>query len=599
MKIVVKFRKGRYVHELPITLTITEDRIEFTTMAFNKTMNAEIKAMKGWRWHGFEEENPRKVWSVANCTRNAFQLDRLQGKNVYAWWEQPLVNVKYDRPLQPQQVDMLQRALTHHYVILAAEQGLGKSLVGIELAERVGGHWWFVGPKSAQMSVKREIKKWESKADFDLLTYEGLVSRMRYDLGNLVVPRGIIFDESTAIKTWHTHRTRESQKIADMVRAEYGTDGFIVLFSGTPTAKHPTDIWAQAEVAWPGFVREGTFKAFEQRYAIMEEGLDMEGIKILKRVGWREHEVEKLPERLKGLMTVYRKADWLDLPSKVFLTERVKPSKKVERVARGLVHVAPNTMAALIWTRALSSGFQYKISQKGHEECAVCGGIGEYAYPKPDICPGCQGTGKKPKYVRETVQFECPKDDLLRKWLDSCDDHGRIVVAAGFQGSIDRILNICRERGWATVCVDGRGWRYYDLMGKQISEKKANPLDIWEEAKHKVAFVGNPGSCRFGLTLTLAHTVVFYDNGFSAEHRLQMIDRIHRIGMDAIHGATIVDFIHLPVDQLVIDTLNENKKLEALSLGVIHEVMGEGEMEIVDTEMLLEPEPDPVVEEGG
>lgn len=599
MKIEVKIKKGRHLHRLPITLTVTKDRIEFTKMGFSKVMNAEIKAMKGWRWHGYDDDNPRKVWSVANCPRNAFQLDRLQGKNVYAWWGQPLVEIEYERPLQAQQVDMLRRALTNHYVILAAEQGLGKSLVGIELAERVGGHWWFVGPKSAQMSVKRELKKWKSKADFDLLTYQGLISRMRYDLNDLVVPIGIIFDESTAFKTYTTQTAVECQKIADMVRAQHGTNGYIVLFSGTPTAKHPTDIWSQAEVAWPGFIREGTFKAFEERYAIMEEGRDLEGIKFLKRVGWRTEEVAKLPERLKGLMTVYRKKDWLDLPDKTFIVEKVKPSKRVERVARGLVHVAPNTMAALTWTRALSSGFQYKISQKGFEECCVCNGSGEYQYPSPGPCPGCQGSGKKPKYIRETVRFDCPKDGLLRKWLDICESHGRIVIAAGFQGSIDRILDICRARGWACVCVDGRGWRYYDIMGKQISEKKANPLDLWEEAEHKVAFVGNPASCRFGLTLTLAHTAVFYDQGFSAEHRLQMIDRIHRIGMDVVHGATIVDFLHLPVDKLVLDTLNENRKLETLSLGVIQEAMGEGEMTIIDAEGMPEPESEPVVQEGG
>jgi len=76
--------------------------------------------------------------------------------------------------------------------------------------------------------------------------------------------------------------------------------------------------------------------------------------------------------------------------------------------------------------------------------------------------------------------------------------------------------------------------------------------------------------------------MVFFDNDFSAEYRLQMQDRIHRIGMDEIHGATIVDIIHLPVDQLVLDTLNENKRLESLSLGLISDSFGEGEMEIID-----------------
>jgi len=593
MEATLRLRSGRYIHDIPIEYEVVGSKIEITRQPFNLALNAEWKAMRGYHWHGFDDESPRKIWSVENHPRNVFQLKRLMGEKVYAWWEQPLIELTEDdfnRPeyaeygvtIQAQQIDMIRRILTHHYVILAAEQGLGKSLVGIEVAERVGGLWWFVGSLGSQKSVRLELKKWNSQANFDMLTYDGLVKRMRYDINNLMIPRGIIFDESTNVKTPTTHRARESQKAADMVRTEHGFNGFVVLFSGTPTAKHPTDIWSQAEVAWPGFLREGSFFAFENRYAIMDEVKDMDGVAHTTKIGYHEHEVAKLHERLSGLMTVYRKKDWIDLPDKKYVVERVKPSKKIERVARGLVHVAPNAMSALHWTRSLSDGFQYKIEQKGFKQCQVCDGTGTYDKPVEAICPGCDGSGQVPKYERKTVYCDCPKDNVLRKWLDKCDDHGRIVIACGFQGSVDRVLAICRERGWGCVAVDGRGWRYYDLMGKQIKESKVDPLDTWETATHKVAFVGNPGSCRFGLTLTKAHTMVFFDNDFSAEYRLQMQDRIHRIGMDEIHGATIVDIIHLPVDQLVLDTLNENKRLESLSLGLISDSFGEGEMEIID-----------------
>ena len=65
-----------------------------------------------------------------------------------------------------------------------------------------------------------------------------------------------------------------------------------------------------------------------------------------------------------------------------------------------------------------------------------------------------------------------------------------------------------------------------------------------------------------------------------------MEDRIHRMTMDLVLGATIIDLVHLPIDQLVLDTLQSNKILEHLSLGVVGEILGADEEE----EELLELE---------
>jgi hypothetical protein len=294
-----------------------------------------------------------------------------------------------------------------------------------------------------------------------------------------------------------------------------------------------------------------------------------------------------LPARYDGLAAVYRKKDWLDLPLKKYKTIRLEPSKKILRVAKALCNVAPNTITGLTWLRALSSGFQYAIKQVGDELCGVCGGSGEYEHVvnEGDPCPGCGGTGIVPKYERETKHVATPKDAAVREILDKNEIHGRLVIAASFQGSVDRLLKICKERGWAVACVDGRGWRSYDAMGKTMKQTK--PLDLWDEHEGKVCFVGNPGSCRYGLTLTLAHTLVFYDNSFSAVERLQMEDRIHRMSMDETLGATIIDLVHLPVDQLVIDTLKSNKKLELLSMGVVSETLGLDEEVEID-EILID-----------
>ena len=47
---------------VPATIERKDGRILFLKSPFS--LKDEIKAMKGARWHGYEEENPIKAWSV-------------------------------------------------------------------------------------------------------------------------------------------------------------------------------------------------------------------------------------------------------------------------------------------------------------------------------------------------------------------------------------------------------------------------------------------------------------------------------------------------------------------------------------------------------
>ena len=43
--------------------------------------------------------------------------------------------------------------------------------------------------------------------------------------------------------------------------------------------------------------------------------------------------------------------------------------------------------------------------------------------------------------------------------------------------------------------------------------------------------------------------------------------------MDTNRGATIVDLVHLPTDQLVLDNLQKKKRLQALTMGELTGVL--------------------------
>lgn len=532
MKCVLRSNGKRYT----VVLEQDERKIYFRKSPY--ALKGEIKAMKGSRW------NPdKRMWTVSRHPRNLFQLRAMMveptNENPYAWFERSLIDVDPGhRPLQPHQLEMIAKALTYRFQLFAADMGLGKSLTAIEIMERLVHHEgftneeiWFVGPRSALESVELDMHKWNANVQPQLMTYE----RFMIDGEDLPLPKAIFFDECTSLKNPNSRRSKAAQAVTDAIRAEHGTAGMVILLSGSPTAKRPSDIWSQAEITWPGFLREGNLKAFESRYAEIAEKEDGDGNRFRVIEGWKEHEVDKLPKRLKGLMSVYRKSDILNLPERHFEIRRHEPTARIKRIAKQLVEMAPNTITALTWTRALSSGFQYK--EDGEAE-----------------------NGERPM-----VETKCPKDDALREILLEEESRGRMICFASFQGSIDRVKRICQAEGWDVITIDGRGWNCW----KQGERVKEHVLDFWAINPHKTVVVGNPASCRFGLTLVEAKTIVYFDQNFSAEHRLQSMDRNYRIGQDS--EVRVIDLIHLPIDELILETLQDNQKLEHLSLGILLE----------------------------
>lgn len=633
-KLVTETKKGTRIGNRA-KLRFAEGRIEFLVSPFG--LKDEIKAMKGSKWHGFESP-PRKIWSVEDCPRNRFQLSYLRGENCYEWFDRDLVSHTFDRPLMPHQKDLTNTGLTYHFGIWAAEMGTGKTLAAIELMERSGvTEWYYVGPKAALKAIEREFKKWKlnPKIKVTLLTYEALVREMDSWPNDRQPPKGVIFDESSRLKTATSQRTRAAQKLADLIRSYYKYDGFVLLMSGTPSPKTPVDWWAQAEIAFPGFLKEGSAKALEQRLAfLVDQALDSGVFK--KRIGWKDNEkkcdvcgqfatanihdemlaedenhdfvpskneVAFMHERLDGLVVVKHKKDCLTLPEKRYRTIICKPSKSTLRVAQALMSGAQNTITGLTLMRELSDGFQYREEADGKTSCTHCSATGkveEWFDPNDDErtfacvemlnpetvaslekrtvdCPNCGGTKEVTKYIRTVREVPCPKEAALIQLLEECEETGRIVVAAGFTGSVDRCVNICLKQKWDVVRCDGRGFTVLKAQSDgQIEELRGvDALDYWAdmEGNTRVAFVMHPESGGMGLTLIESRMMVYWSNSFKPEYRVQSEDRIHRKGMDENLGCEIVDLVHLPTDQRVLDVIRDNRKLELMSMGEFVEVL--------------------------
>ena len=73
-------------------------------------------------------------------------------------------------------------------------------------------------------------------------------------------------------------------------------------------------------------------------------------------------------------------------------------------------------------------------------------------------------------------------------------------------------------------------------------------------------FVGQPRTGGYGLTLTKAKTVIYFNNTYDMEVRLQSEDRAHRIGQK--EKVLYIDFVcPNTLDEKIMKTLNTKKKL--------------------------------------
>jgi SNF2 family DNA or RNA helicase len=589
-----KFNVGKF--KVPVTLYWSGDTIELV-FGYNKALIEQVKLFQGAKW------NPnRKRWSIKANNRNIFQLERLEGLKPYEPYDCALLPYESKRTLYPHQIESVQHCITRKGCILAEEMGTGKTLSAIETMEYVNminpsEKWIWVGPKSALIAVQIEFRKWKAKVMPTFTTYESL---HKYIDNNYV---GVIFDECSKVKNPSAKRTRIAFDLAEKIR---DNNGYVILMSGTPAPRNPSDWWALCEIACPGFLVEGNIHKFKNTLGLIQmvEGLTANVFPRLKtwfdRDGLCRHcgevksdpahqdisnpnyhifenagnQVERLGRRLNGLVLVKHKKDVMSwLPDKVYQVITCKPDAATLRAASFIKNTATHTGTALIRLRELSDGFQYMEEKTDQDVCCLsCDGVGtimEADAPdgelRPIQCPKCNGTGLVKKMITVSKECKSPKEQILKDLLDEYEEYGRVAIYAPFKGSINKVIKIVQSMGWEYVKVDGSGW----TNSLDIKDNADMILEFQEGKTPLMAFIGQPGAGGMGLTLTKSPVLIFYSNDFDYQNRAQTEDRIHRPGMDINVGAKIIDIVNLSTDQFILDNLKAKKTLQAMPLDTL------------------------------
>jgi len=383
-----------------------------------KALNDEIRAMVGRKWHP-----DRKQWSISICKRNQISLQYLlkDAPNPFENFEKPIQHFQSKRALWPHQADILDFILTKHCCIVAGEQGIGKTLPLIEVGELLNidpENYWYVGTVASIEAVHSEYSKWEaSVCPSKFVTYERLTKIVeKWDDKN-TVPRILIGDESSRLKSETSQRAVAFKFLADAVREVWGEEAFVILLSGTPAPKDPTDWWMQSEIVAPGFLKEGSKKILsntlchinydnqnaagqsfpqisfwwddENRCQHCGKLLDLHEETTKQCLGHKDkkgrptyytksvNEVERLYKRLAPITIVKRKVDCLSLPPKHYRQLWCDTPDEIKTLANNILDTAVSGVEAYIQLRELSDGFLYRVETTDKLiKCKRCGGTG-------------------------------------------------------------------------------------------------------------------------------------------------------------------------------------------------------------------------------
>jgi len=512
--------------------------------------------------------NKTKTWRLEKSPRNDFVLSYLQGYNPYKLYDE-FVNdansfdtsgvFKIPKDFWHHQLRMYVHIMSHKRCIVAGETRTGKTRPTFTAISHlnVDKAWW-IAPKSALRGLKLELNKWNYPLELVLMTYDKFRSRLDLHPEDLkrIVPKFIVFDEAHKLKNPNSKQGRLARQVAQIQLEVHGDDAHIVLLSGTPTPKDPSDWWNLTEVCCPGFLREGTQMMLKKRLGVYEQRENPATNSLYWHlIKWKEDEVMYLHKRLSGMVEVFLRKDCLDLPEKMktlIHLEIPHEYKQAARLASKLEKRAAQLQSKL---RQISDGIMY-INE-----------IDEVT-----------ATSKRTK----TEFFpNCPKDEQLKNDLAEFEDVGRVIVYCAFQGTIDKLTVLCIREGWAVLKVDGRNWEALNttysveecLKEMDGSNKSLNSGDITQAKIPKLVFLANQGAASTGLELSASPIIINYSQAFNMADQEQAEGRAYSNNMDKVRGLEIRTYVNLPIDELVHKNLELKKTLQSITMGDINEAM--------------------------
>ena len=328
-------------------------------------------------------------------------------------------------------------------------------------------------------------------------------------------------DESTTIKNPKAKRTKNILALSKLAK-------YRRILTGSPVTKNPLDLYSQCEFLSPWLLNFASYYSFRNRYAEMKQ-VNVAGRTIQLVAGFKN--LGELSDSVKTFSYRVLKEDCLDLPEKIFMKRTIELTKEQKKVYEQMKKEALAMMNGKVVSTA------NVLTQLMRLQQITCG-----------------------HFVADDGSTQKIKNNRITELMDVLEEvEGKAIIWAHYQYDIKAIIEEIKK-------VYGPG-SVVDYYGKTPQDKRQPNIKKFQGKNGTRFLVGTPQTGGYGITLTQAHTVIYYSNGYDLEKRLQSEDRAHRIGQTK--PVTYVDII-------AEDTV-DNKIVKALrkKVNIASEVMGE------------------------
>jgi SNF2 family DNA or RNA helicase len=175
-----------------------------------------------------------------------------------------------------------------------------------------------------------------------------------------------------------------------------------------------------------------------------------------------------------------------------------------------------------------------------------------------------------PQWKGEPAKF-LELDEIVREIVH--EQGQKIVVWTNYLGNV------------AELCERYKTYGTAPFSGEVSAAEREKTVRAFQESDTPRILVAVPAAGGVGITLTAAQTAVYVDKTWNAEHWMQSVDRIHRIGQRGT--VNVISLLGCKVDEIIHWNLRRKEQGQARVLGD-YEAPGEALRGRITREELLE-----------
>jgi len=330
------------------------------------------------------------------------------------------------------------------------------------------------------------------------------------------VEEAALVHNSTTIKSHIAARTRFCLTAAPHARRRR-------ILSGLPTPQSPLDIFTQFAFLDPNILGYGTFKPFQYRYAIMKQLPIGPGGRMVQTVAGYQR-LDELRAKVKPYAYRVRLDECYDLPPKMYSRRDIELT---EEQVRAYAELKAFAVAVLEKTERVTATIVLTQLLRLHQILA----------------------GQTKSDDGNVVRLP---ENRTAETLSVLEEHtGKAIIWVAYHEDVLKLTEVLTQRY-------GRG-AVARFWGGNADTREAEEKEFLTEPKCRF-MIATAASGGRGRTWSVASLMIFYQNTFSLEHRLQSEERAQAVGK--INSVGIVDLVARDtVEDKILDALRNKRHL--------------------------------------